>query len=78
MHRWSERMPQRNVPEDCAEWVGEADRLMKRDWYIDTVDAGLDDEDVIGYWKSGDSPEEFVAWFAEKRDLYDFRHPWKR
>lgn len=71
-------MPQREVPAACAKWLIEVDRLMKRDWYIDTDDAGLDDEDVIRYWKAGDSPEEFVTWFAEKRDLYDFRHPWKR
>ena len=71
-------MPQRDVPDDCAKWLAEVDRLMKRDWYIDTDDAGLDDEQVIAYWKFGETPEEFVAWFAEDADLYDFRNPWTR
>lgn len=69
-------MSQRNVPKQCAKWLAEVDRLMKRDWFIDTEEAGLDDEDVIRFWKSGDTPEEFVAWHAEKCDLYDFRRPW--
>ena len=55
--------------------LAEVDRVMKRDWYIDTVDAGLDDEQVIAYWKFGETPEEFVAWFADDADLYDFRNP---
>lgn len=69
-------MSQRDVPDDCAKWVAEVDRLMKRDWYIDTDDAGLDDEQVVSYWEVGDTPAEFVTWFAEKYDLYDFRNPW--
>lgn len=69
-------MSQRKVPEECAQWLAEVDRLMKRDWFIDTDDAGLDDEQVIAYWKFGDTPEEFVAWHAEKYALYDFRRPW--
>lgn len=71
-------MAKRNVPEACAKWLSEVDRLMKRDWYIDTVDAGLDDEQIIAYWKFNETPEEFVAWFAEDADLYDFRNPWNR
>lgn len=71
-------MSERAVPEHCAKWLAEVDRLMKRDWYIDTEEAGLDDEDVIRYWKGGDTPEVFVAWFADKRDLHDFRNPWIR
>ncbi|WP_332656975.1 hypothetical protein [Brevundimonas sp.] len=71
-------MPQREVPAACSKWLAEVDRLMKRDWYIDTVDAGLDDEQVIACWKFEETPEEFVAWFAEDADLYDFRNPWGR
>lgn len=69
-------MPQREVPAACARWLAEVDRLMKRDWFIDTDDAGLADDDVIRYWKFGYTPEAFVAWHAEKYDLYDFRRPW--
>jgi len=50
-------------------WLTEVDRLMKRDWCIDTADAGLSDEDVERHWRGGDPPEAFVAWFAEKYDL---------
>lgn len=69
-------MSEREVPDDCAKWLAEVDRIMKRDWYIDTDDAGLDDEQVVRYWKYGDTPTEFVEWFAEKYDLYDFRRHW--
>ena len=68
-------MAQRIVPKACATWLAEVDRLMKRDWYIDTVDAGLHDEQVMAYWKFGETPEEFVAWFADDADLYDFNNP---
>lgn len=66
----------REVCDDCAKWLAEVDRLMKCDWFIDTDDAGLDDEQVVRYWNYGDTPAEFVTWFAEKYDLYDFRRPW--
>lgn len=50
-------------------WVAEVDRLMKRDWCIDTADAGLSDGELKRYWRDGDTPSVFVAWFAEKYDL---------
>lgn len=46
---------------------------MKRDWCIDTADAGLSSEDVQRYWRDGDPPEAFVSWFAEKYDLIRFK-----
>ena len=48
---------------------------MKRDWCIDTSDAGLSDEELVGYWRDGGEPAAFVAWFAAKYDLirYDQR-----
>ena len=36
---------------------------------IDMSDAGADPEQIIRYWKSGQSPAEFVDWFGEKYDL---------
>lgn len=71
-------MAQRKVPKACSKWLAEVDHIMKRDWYIDTVDAGLDDAQVVAYWKFDETPEEFVAWFAKDADLYDFRNPWAR
>ncbi|CAN5338797.1 hypothetical protein BH09PSE1_BH09PSE1_24400 [soil metagenome] len=50
-------------------WIAAVDRLMKRDWCVDTADAGLSDDDLARYWQNGDEPAEFVAWFAEKYDL---------
>lgn len=50
-------------------WVEAVDRLMKRDWCIDTADAGLDDAELSRYWQEGEEPAAFVAWFAEKYDL---------
>lgn len=53
-------------------WVMEVDRLMRRDWCIGVVDAGLDATELTKFWGYGESPAEFVAWFAEKYDLIRF------
>lgn len=59
-------------------WVQTVDRLMKRDWCIDTADAGLDDAELSRYWRDGEEPAAFVAWFAEKHDLIRFeRNPFR-
>eukprot|EP01035_Chromulina_nebulosa_P029123 gene29123-38565_t len=42
---------------------------MKRDYAIDTDDAGLCDEDIARFFAEGSTPEDFVSWFAEKYDL---------
>ncbi|CAN5192841.1 hypothetical protein BH10PSE2_BH10PSE2_21250 [soil metagenome] len=56
-------------------WIVEVDRLMKRDWCIDTADAGLSNDDLACYWQNGDTPAEFVVWFAEKYDLIRYERP---
>ena len=53
-------------------WIFAVDRLLKRDWRIDTHDAGLSNEDLTRHWHYGGTPEAFVAWFAEKYDLIRF------
>ncbi len=53
-------------------WLAEVDRVMKRDWCIDTADVGFGEEEIERYWRDGDPPEAFVAWFAEKYDLIRF------
>lgn len=50
-------------------WAAHVDRLMQRDWCLSIADAGLSDDDLVRYWRDGDEPAEFVAWFAEKYDL---------
>lgn len=60
------------MPVERARWVRIVDRLMKRNWCIDTADAGLSDDELTRYWREGDEPAAFVAWFAEKYDLIRF------
>lgn len=55
-------------------WLSEVDQIMKRDWYIDTDDAGTELERLVAHWKDGDTSEEYVSWFAEKYDLIDFNY----
>lgn len=55
-----------------AEWVRQVNAAMKRDWCINTADAGLSDEELTRLWSDGEEPEVFVAWFAEKHDLIRF------
>lgn len=57
---------------DREGWVAEVDRRMRRDWCIGVVDAGLDAVELTKFWTYGESPAEFVAWFAEKYDLIRF------
>lgn len=58
-----------DLPADCLLWLQDVDRIMKRDYCIDTSDAGADSEQIIRYWKSGHTAAEFVDWFGEKYDL---------
>ena len=60
------------MPLECAVWLAEVDLVMKRDWYIDTSDAGLSIEEILRFWSYGETPEEFVLWFAKERELFDF------
>ena len=57
------------LPRECLAWVKQVDVIMKRDWLIDTSDAGLGEEDILLYWRGGEPPEPFVARFAEKYGL---------
>ena len=53
-------------------WFVAVNRLMKRDWRINTTDAGLSEDELTRYWQAGTDPAVFVAWFAEKYDLIRF------
>ncbi len=61
-----------------SRWIQTVDRLMKRDWCIDTADAGLEEAELARFWREGEEPAAFVAWFAEKHDLTRFeRNPFR-
>lgn len=60
------------MPSECTIWLAEVDRVMTRDWYINTSDAGLSVEEIIRFWRYGETAEEFVLWFAKDRELFDF------
>ncbi len=64
------------LPAECIAWLAEVDRLMKRDWYLDSNGAGWSREDVLRYWGYGETSVDFVDWFAEKYGLIDFRTGW--
>lgn len=55
-----------------AGWVRAVDRLLRQDWYLSVADAGIDEEQLSRAWADGETPEAFVAWFAEKYDLIRF------
>ena len=57
-----------------SRWVRTVDHLMKREWCIDTTDAGLGEAELTRFWQQGEEPAAFVAWFAEKYDLTRFEH----
>ncbi|SFS52762.1 hypothetical protein SAMN05192570_1900 [Brevundimonas viscosa] len=57
----------------CRRWLAEVDRILRRDWCIDSANAGWDREDVLRYWGYGETPADFVVWFAEKYDLIRFK-----
>jgi len=46
--------------------------MMRRDWHIGVVDAGLSEDDLLRHQMEGIAPEDFVAWFAEKYELIHF------
>ena len=61
-----------DLPDACRDWLDRVNAVMKRDWCIDADDAGWSDDDVLRYWRFGETPEEFVAWYAEKYALIRF------
>lgn len=61
------------LPAECIAWLAAVDHVMKRDWCIDSADAGWSAEDSLRYWRYGESPASFVEWFAEKYDLIRFQ-----
>lgn len=55
-----------------AGWGSAVDRLLRQDWCLSVADAGIDEAQLSRAWADGESPEAFVAWFAEKYELIRF------
>ena len=51
------------------QWRDEVDKHMRRDYGIDTVDAGLDHDYLVQPYRQGLSPQEFVDWLGDKYAL---------
>lgn len=64
-------MPKR--AKSYTQWKKTADSVMLRTYGIDTNDAGIDDERLKDHWATGELPERFVEWFAQKYDLISKR-----
>ena len=58
---------------DFLEWKKTTNSVMGASYGIDTNDAGLDDERLRSHWATGEAPEAFVEWFAQKYDLLSKR-----
>lgn len=58
---------------DFIKWKRTADTVMLRIYGIDTDDAGIEDERLRSHWITGEAPEAFVEWFAQKYDLISKR-----
>ncbi|MDQ8029558.1 MAG: hypothetical protein REJ23_12605 [Brevundimonas sp.] len=61
------------LPRACRDWLDRVNMVMTRDWCINAEDAGWSNDDILRYWRFGETPEDFVMWFAEKYDLIRFR-----
>jgi hypothetical protein len=58
---------------DFAKWKNGVNSAMLRVYGIDTDDAGIDIERLVDHWSTGEAPEHFVEWFAQKYDLISKR-----
>jgi hypothetical protein len=52
-----------------SKWRGAVNSRMKRIYLITLAEAGLNDEYLKPHWKDKQPPNEFVEWYANKRDL---------
>lgn len=51
------------------DWIERANKLLVDLCGITFSDVGAEESDLRRHWSDGDSPEEFVSWYAEKYDL---------
>lgn len=62
-------MPKPDSLEQFQSWKRDVDNAMLQEFAINTVDAGLSDEELSNYWQQEPSATAFVAWYGEKYDL---------
>lgn len=55
--------------EAFAEWKRSVDKLMLKNYAVNTVDAGIDEERLRSHWSGRDTPHQFVEWYGAKYDL---------
>lgn len=53
-------------------WVARVERRLTRQWCINLSDMGFDNDDVTGFWASGEIPDAFVERITQKYDLIPF------
>lgn len=51
------------------EWLRQVNVIMRDEYAITTVDAGLSKEELSKFFLRKQAPQDFVAWFANKYDL---------
>lgn len=50
-------------------WIERANELLMQNYGISLADAGADEGDLRRDWSAGETPEEFIEWYAGKYDL---------
>ena len=62
------------VSAEVRNWKRRVNSLLKKKYSLDIELSGFSEEQIEGYYRPDLPPAEFVEWFAEKYDLYDFKH----
>lgn len=51
-------------------WKADVLMLIEKHLFMTENDLGWTEEDWFNYHKQGDTPDDFVVWYANKYDLY--------
>jgi hypothetical protein len=52
-----------------SKWVECADKLFQQHYAVTMEDIGFSEDDLRRVWKTDETPDEYVKWYAEKYDL---------
>jgi hypothetical protein len=66
-----------NKPTPFIDYWNEVDQKMQELYAIDTLDAGIEPEEIADAQDEGWTADEFVGWFAQERDLNN-REDWNQ
>lgn len=58
-------------------WIDSVDRVLQLDYAVTIQDVGVAKSALRDIWKAGETPAEYVRWFARKYDLIS-RDEWLR